>query len=432
MKNTDMIQNLIDFIYQSPTSFHATYTTVNILENYGFKKLSLSENWHLKRNSKYYLTSNNSALIAFITGSGSLSKNGFRIIASHLDSPGFRIKPEPEIIQSEKYLKLNTEVYGGPILNTWLDRPLAIAGRISCRTDNPLQPRTELVNINKPLLTIPNLAIHLNSKVNKGVELNRQKHLLPLLSMIGDEFNKDNYILEILSEESEISADKILDFDLYLYEYEKGRTAGLNNEFISPGRLDDLSMVYSSILSLIEAERNNSTQVMVLFDNEEIGSMTKQGADSPLLINTLERMAISLGYTREDYFCALDNSFMISADMAHAVHPNYIEKHDPTNKNYLNKGPVIKISANQKYTSDSDSIAVCKELCNIAEVPYQTFVNRSDQRGGSTIGPVSASQLPLRSVDIGNPLLAMHSIREMAGTEDFLNINRLFEIFYNI
>ncbi len=431
-KNTDMIQSLIDFIYQSPTSFHATYNTADILENNGFKKLSLSERWRLKRNSKYYITSNNSALIAFITGSESLNQNGFRIIASHVDSPGFRIKPEPEIIESEKYLKLNTEVYGGPILNTWLDRPLAIAGRISCRTDNPLEPRTELININKPLLTIPNLAIHLNSDVNKGVELNRQKHLLPLLSIVEVDSNKDNYILRMLSEESGTSINKIMDYDLYLYEYEKGGTTGINNEFISSGRLDDLSMVYSSILSLIEADENKSTQVMVLFDNEEIGSMTKQGADSPLLINTLERLAISLGYTREDYFCSLANSFMISADMAHAVHPNYIEKHDPTNKNYLNHGPVIKISANQKYTSDSDSIAVCKELCNIAGIQYQTFVNRSDQRGGSTIGPVSASQMPLRSVDIGNPLLAMHSIREMAGTKDFLNINRLFKIFYNI
>lgn len=432
MKKTDRIQDLIDFIYQSPTSFHAVSQASEILQNSDFEKLSLTENWHLKRNSRYYITANNSALIAFITGSGSLSKNGFRIIASHVDSPGFRIKPEPEIVQSKRYLKFNTEVYGGPILNTWMDRPLAIAGRISSRTDNPLQPRRELININEPLLTIPNLAIHLNRDVNKGVELNRQKHLLPLLSMVGDEFNKDNYLLSLLSEKSGISINEILDFDLYLYEYEQGKTTGINNEFISSGRLDDLSMVYSSILSLIGSEENNSNRVMVLFDNEEIGSMTKQGADSPLLINTLERLAISLGYTREDYFCALANSFMISADMAHAVHPNYIEKHDPTNKNYLNQGPVIKISANQKYTSDSDSIAVCKELCNNAEIPYQTFVNRSDQKGGSTIGPVSASQLPLRSVDIGNPLLAMHSIREFAGTEDYLNIIKLFNVFYNI
>lgn len=432
MKKNDRIQNLIDFIYQSPTSFHAVSKTSNILERNGFERLNLSEIWYLKRNSKYYITSNNSALIAFVTGNGSLNKNGFRIVASHVDSPGFRIKPEPEIVQLKKYLKINTEVYGGPILNTWMDRPLAIAGRISCRTDNPLQPRTELVNINEPLLTIPNLAIHLNRDVNKGVELNRQKHLLPLLSMVGDEFNKDNYLLSLISEKSGFNINEILDFDLYLYEYEQGKTTGVNNEFISSGRLDDLSMVYSSILSLIESEKNSSTRVIALFDNEEIGSMTKQGADSPLLINTLERLAISLGYTREDYFCAIANSFMISADMAHAVHPNCIEKHDPTNKNYLNHGPVIKISANQKYTSDSDSIAVCKELCNNAGIPYQTFVNRSDERGGSTIGPVSASQLPLRSVDIGNPLLAMHSIRELAGTKDYLNIIKLFKVFYNI
>ncbi|MFP4660943.1 MAG: M18 family aminopeptidase [Halanaerobiales bacterium] len=432
MGKNEKIQELLDFIYQSPTSFHAVVESASILKDNGFQELDISESWLLELNSKYYITINNSALIAFKTGSGSISENGFRIIGSHVDSPGFRIKPDPEMVESGRYLKLNTEVYGGPILNTWLDRPLSLAGRLSCKSDNPLKPVTELVNINNAILTIPNLAIHLNSDVNKGVELNKQKDILPLLAMIEEDFKKDNFLLKLLAENTGINPEKILDFDLYLYEYEKGKVIGLNNEFISSSRLDDLSMVRASLESLIQAGENKSTRVAVLFDNEEIGSRTKQGADSPILANALERIAYKLGYTSEDYYRALANSFIISADMAHAVHPNFPEKHDPTNKNYLNNGPVIKISANQKYTSDSDSIVVIKELCRGGDIPFQSFVNRSDQKGGSTIGPVTSSQLPIRSVDIGNPLLAMHSIRELAGTEDYLNIIKLFDRFYNV
>ncbi|MEJ6951674.1 M18 family aminopeptidase [Natronospora cellulosivora (SeqCode)] len=426
----NMGNNLLDFINRSPSAFHAVESSVKMLRKAGFKDLDNGDNWYLKKGGKYFLTRNQSALIAFIIGTGNLRQEGFRLIASHTDSPGFRIKPAPEMIQ-DKYLKLNTEVYGGPILNTWLDRPLSIAGRLSLRSGNPLKPKIELVNFDRPILNIPNLAIHLNPKVNQGIELNKQKHLLPIVSMIEEEFNKNNFIKELISQEKGIKQEDILDFDLFLYEYEKGCISGLNNEFISSSRLDDLAMVYSSLSSLVNADQNQSTRVVVLFDNEEIGSKTKQGADSPFLRNALERISLSIGYSREEFFSALANSFMISADMAHAVHPNYIEKHDPSNKNYLNCGPVVKISANQKYTSDSESIAIFKELCRKADIPYQTFVNRSDQRGGSTIGPVSAGQIDIKSVDIGNPLLAMHSIRELIGLKDCIYIKKLFDEFYN-
>ncbi|AZO95154.1 M18 family aminopeptidase [Iocasia frigidifontis] len=431
-KSEVVIEELLDFIYHSPTSFHTVKNSADILKHNGFSELKANENWYLERNKRYYLNINDSAQIAFVTGSASLDRYGFRIIASHTDSPGFRIKPEPEMLNLKKYLKLNTEVYGSPILNTWLDRPLALAGRLSIATDNPFFPDTKLINVKRPILTIPNLAIHLNRDVNKGVEINKQKGLMPLLAMVTNKFEEKDFLFRFLAKEKDIRIEQIVDYDLFLYEYERGRVMGMNNEFISSSRLDDLALVYASIKALIDVERNKASRVMILFDNEEIGSMTKQGADSPFFTNVLERVAINLGYNREEFFCALSNSFMISADMAHAVHPNYNEKHDPTNKNYLNSGPVIKISANQRYTSDSDSIVVCKELCRRAQIPYQIFVNRSDQRGGSTIGPVSATQLPIRSVDIGNPLLAMHSIRELAGVDDFLNIVKLFNFFYGI
>lgn len=430
--NREIINDLLDFTYKSPTSFQATENLSTILRQNGFIELLETEEWSLEKIKKYFFKKNDSALIAFRTGNDDPARAGFRIIAAHSDSPGLKIKPAPELNEANQYLKLNTEVYGGPILNTWLDRPLAIAGRINYRGDNPLAPESRLININKAIAIIPNLAIHLNPEVNKGLELNRQKELLPLINMIEEDLEKENYLLSLISAESGIPAERILDFELYLYEYERGKLCGVNEEFISSGRLDNLAMVHAGLNSLLRAEVNNSTQLLVVFDNEEVGSMTKQGADSPFLANTLERISLSYSYSRESYFRSLANSFMISADMAHAVHPNYPEKHDPSNKNYLNGGPVIKISANQRYTSDSNSIAVCKELCRRAEIPYQIFVNRSDQRGGSTIGPVSASQLNVRSVDIGNPLLAMHSIRELGGVKDHHYVISLFDEFYNV
>ncbi|MFW6022437.1 MAG: M18 family aminopeptidase [Halanaerobiaceae bacterium] len=426
------INSLLDYINESPTAFHAAQKAAILLEKNGFKKLEPGKKWYLKKGEKYYIERNNSAVIAFIIGTGNLVRSGFRLIAAHTDSPGFRIKPQPEIIESKKYLKLNTEVYGSPILNTWLDRPLSMAGRLSLKTNNPLQPKLVLLDYKQPLMTIPNLAIHLDKDNNKEKKINKQKDLLPLVSIITDNFSRNNYLLKILAEKCCVSVEDILDFDMYLYDYQKAEIIGLNNEFISAGRLDDLAMVHSGLEALINSKENESTRVLVLFDNEEIGSMTRQGAFSPFLINNLERLAYNTGYTGEEFYCALENSFIISADMAHAVHPNYPEKHDPTNKNFINDGPVIKISANQKYTSDSNSIGVCHELCRISDIPFQIFVNRSDQTGGSTIGPVSSSQLAVRSLDLGNPLLAMHSIRELAGVDDHHYIIKLFKTFFNI
>jgi aspartyl aminopeptidase len=432
IEELEFARELIDFIYESPTAFHAVHTVKERLHNCGFKEVQEDKTWNLKKGGKYFVTKNDSAIAAFVVGNGNAEDYGFKIIGAHTDSPAFRIKPAPEMISEGNYIRLNTEVYGGPILNTWLDRPLAVAGRITVRSENILYPETRLVNIKKPILIIPNLAIHLNREINKGLELNVQRDTLPLLSHVNESLEKGNYLLNEIANELKIDASTIIDFDLYLYEYEKGSIIGLNNEFISSGRLDDLAMVHAGIEALCKVEAVQATNVMIAFDNEEVGSRTKQGGDSPFLSTVLERILISQGKGREDFFRALAKSFMISADLAHAVHPNMGEKHDPVNRPILNKGPVIKISANQSYTTDSNSDAVYEEICKKANVPMQKFLNRSDLAGGSTIGPISSTQLAIRSVDIGTPILAMHSIRELGGVLDHTYVTASFEEFYKL
>lgn len=431
-KELTLAQELIDFIYESPSAFHAAQTVKNMLLGNGFTEIKEEDRWKLEKNGKYFVTKNDSAVFAFTVGSSNITEKGFKIIGAHTDSPSFRIKPNPEITSENTYVKLNTEVYGGPILNTWLDRPLAIAGRVTVAGENALYPETRFVNINRPILIIPNLAIHMNREVNKGVELNRQKDTLPMLALVNEELEKGNYLLNTVAAELKIEAKEILDFDLFLYEFEKGRIMGLNNEFISSPRLDDLAMVHAGIKALIAAGSVGSTNIMACFDNEEVGSSTKQGADSELLSNILERIVLALGGDREDFFRAVSRSFMISADLAHAVHPNSGEKADPINRPLINKGPVIKLAANQSYTTDSNSAAVYELICKKAGVPVQRFVNRSDSPGGSTIGPISSTHLTMRSVDMGTPILAMHSIRELGGVMDHAYAVASFEEFYKV
>ncbi|WP_042332366.1 M18 family aminopeptidase [Desulfosporosinus orientis] len=423
-------QELLDFIHESPSSFHAVESIKKILVPQGFQELSFAEKWNLTKEGKYFVTHNNSALIAFVIGKGEPKQHGFRIIAAHTDSPSFRIKTLPEISVESHYLKLNLETYGGPILNTWLDRPLSIAGQIILRGKSHFQPQKKLINTDQPLLVIPNLAIHMNRKINEGMELNRQKDMLPLLAQITEDLQSKGAITHFLAKELECLPDDILDFDLFLYESDKGCFVGLQQEFISSPRLDDLAMIHAGTYSIAKAKPSLTTQILACFDHEECGSTSKQGAASPLLSNVLERILLAQAKDREDYFRALDHSFLISADMAHALHPNSTEKHDPIHHPILNGGPVIKINANQSYTTDAESAAVFKSLCQSVNVPVQTFFNRSDERGGSTIGPISSQHLPIRSVDIGNPILAMHSVRELGGVKDHLAVTKVFNAFY--
>ena len=438
MKNA---QGLLEFINSSKTAFQAAYEIKERLDKSGYQELHECDEWKLEKNGKYYVMKNNSAVIAFEVGSGDIEKDGFRLIGAHTDSPGFRIKPNPEMSVEGHYVKLNTEVYGGPILSTWFDRPLSIAGRVTLKGENPFKPEVRLLDLNKPVLIIPNVAIHMNRSVNDGYAYNKQKDTLPLLTVKDEDaesvrfakekLEKDGYLLNLIAEELKINTNDILDFDLFLYEYAEGCFTGLNNEFISAGRLDDLWMVYAGLRALLDSNKIAATKVLVALDNEEIGSLTSQGANSSILDTILERIALGLSKNREEYKRALSSSVMISSDLAHAIHPNYTEKCDPTNKPLLGMGPVLKIAASGSYSTDGYASAIFKGICEKSGVPCQVFVNRSDLRGGTTIGPITASKLNIPVIDMGAPLLSMHSIRELASVKDNEYTIKAFTEFFN-
>lgn len=426
------INGLMNFLDASVCNFFAVDTLSQILVEEGFVYLDPKKRWELVPGGKYFITKNDSALFAFIVGEGTAS-DGYKIISAHSDSPGFRIKPNCEIVCDGNIVKLNTEVYGGPILYTWFDRPLSIAGRVIVRGSNPLAPETLLVKWDEPLLTIPHLAIHFNRSVNEGNPLSKQKDMLPVLGKVEEKSQAKGLVLNMVAGKLGIRPDDILDYDLSLYDTTKATLVGLNEEFITSGRLDDLSMAHAAVNALLESEEGmKMTKIMAIFDNEETGSGTKQGAASPVLMNLLKRINSQLGGDEEDYLRAIDNSFMISADNAHGVHPNYVEKQDPTNHPVLGGGPVIKINANCKYMTDADSAAVFKTICEKADVPCQYFVNHSDVAGGSTLGNILTSQIDLRGVDMGAALWAMHSVRETASVADHLATIKAFTKFYDL
>lgn len=408
----------MSFLDNSPCNFLAVKTIKNELDNAGFRELKACDSWSTKPGEKYYVIKNDSAIFAFIVGSESIADSGFKIIAAHSDSPCFRIKPKAEIKSEGGIIKLNTEVYGGPILYTWFDRPLSVAGRVILKGDTPLLPETKLIKVDRPILVIPHLAIHFNRGVNEGNPLSKQKDMLPILGIIDDSIEKDNILLKLIAKELNVNIEDILDFDLLIYDTEKAIRAGINEEFILAGRIDDLSMVHAGLTALLESNDTARTRVLAIFDNEETGSGTKQGAGSPVLKNIFKRLIISSGGTEEDYYRAIAHSFMLSADNAHAYHPNYPEKYDITNHPAMGGGPAIKINANCKYMTDAYSSAIFKEICNKAKVPVQYFVNHSDVAGGSTLGNILTSQMDIAGVDIGNPIWAMHSVRETGSVDD--------------
>lgn len=415
-------RELIKFIEKSPTGFHAVKTMEDILDREGYIKLEEGERWELVPQEKYYTTRNGSALIAFTLPAEELK--GFRIIASHSDSPSFKIKENPEILVENQYVKLNTEGYGGMICAPWLDRPLSVAGRIAVKENGKIA--TRLVNIDRDLLLIPNLAIHMNRDVNNGYKYNPQKDLLPLF---GEAASKGKF-QTILAEAAGVREEDILGHDLFLYNRQKGTIWGADEEFVSIGRLDDLQCAFASLKGFLEGPKEKYGAVHCVMDNEEVGSGTKQGAASTFLYDVLLRIQLGLEGNYEDYLRCMAGSFMISADNAHGVHPNYTEKADPVNRPYLNKGIVIKYSANQKYCTDGFSAAVFKDVCSRAGVPFQTFTNRSDMPGGSTLGNISMSQVSVNAVDIGLPQLAMHSPYETAGVEDTDYFIRAAKVFF--
>ena len=427
-----MIDRLLKFLDASPVTFLAAKQLSDALSQAGFRRLDPCEPLgKVKAGDQFFVTKNDSSVYAFRLGRKPMAEAGFRMICAHCDSPTFHIKPNAEIACEGGLVKLNTEVYGGPIMSTWFDRPLTLAGRVIVKGDTALSPRTLLLHVKRPLLQISNLAIHFNRQVNDGVKLSKQKDMLPLLGIITDELEKGNLLMNVICGELDVKPADVLDFDLYLADATPACTFGVHDEFISSGRLDDLSMCYAGLEALLAAPSGDTTQVLAIFDNEETGSQTKQGAGSPFLASLLKRIALSQSGTEEAFYQAVERAFMVSADNAHAWHPNYPEKYDLTNHPVLGGGPVIKFNAAQKYASDAVSAAVFAEVCREAGVPCQRFVNHSDVAGGSTLGNILASSIPLRGVDMGNAILAMHSCRETGSVADHEYCVRAFTRFFS-
>ena len=418
-------RQLFDFIDNSPSPYHAVDYLMKMLSENGFTQLSERDKWKgsLKPGGKYFTVRNYSSVIAFeVPQSGEINFSGFNITAAHSDSPTFKVKEISEMKVEGNYTKLNVENYGGMIMSTWFDKPLSIAGRLIVKTADGIAAR--LVNIDRDFCVIPNLAIHMNREINNGYKFNTQKDLLPLIG------NENASLSKILAETAGVSESDIISSDLFLYNRQKGAFFGADNEYILSPKLDDLQCAFAVMDSLIKSGKSSAVKLAAVFDNEEVGSGTKQGAGSTFLFDTLMRVNHALGGDDEDLIRRLSDSFMVSCDNAHALHPNYPEKMDPTNRNFMNKGPVIKFNANQKYTTDGISAALFKSVCEKAGVKYQTFHNRSDMAGGSTLGNISNAHVSLNTVDIGIPQLAMHSSCETAGAFDTLDTVKALKCFY--
>lgn len=428
MDDVKVAEDLLKFIDFSVSPFHAVKASEDILKEAGFSELLTTKEWQLKPGGKYFTQVYGSTLIAFTIGEN--PRNRLRIAAAHTDFPCLRIKPAASLAENG-YGKLNVEVYGGMILNTWLDRPLSVAGKVVLAGKDAFSPKTKYIDIKRPLLTIPNLAIHMNRKVNEGVELNRQKDMLPLATMLPKELKDTDFFADLLAKELACEKEEILSYELTVYPTENGCVFGFAEEFISSPRLDNLTAVKGCLDGLLEGKCPDGINIIALFDNEEVGSRTKQGAGSLVLPQIIERIYETLGYSRQAYFADIAGGFMLSVDVAHAMHPNMPEKNDITNKPILNGGVALKVAASQSYAGDAEAVAVIRGLCQEAELSYQYFVNRSDITGGSTLGSIASSLLPMRTMDIGIPILAMHSARETMGLKDQATLKKLLCVFFS-
>ena len=434
-----MIERLLKRLDRSTCNFLAVDTIVNELEAAGFRSLRQKDKWQISRGGKYYIKKNDSAVFALIAGEGPVSDNGFHIISAHSDSPCFKIKPNAEIYGEGGVVSLNVEKYGGGILYTWFDRPLSISGRVMLKGKDALHPETRLVDLKRPVAVIPHLAIHFNRAVNEGNPLSVQKDMKPVIGYFSREeiagFKSNGGVVKALvASDLGISPTDIIDYELCLYPLEKASLVGMKNEYFQSARIDDLSMAFAGLEAFLgtAASPAQATRVLAVFDNEETGSGTKQGAASPVLRDIMERFVRLLdGDDPQNFYRAIANSFMISADDAHAWHPNYNEKYDPTNHPVIGGGPVVKINANCKYMTDAEGAALFRTLCAEAGVECQYFVNHADVAGGSTLGNISSSQFDLRGVDMGNAIWAMHSARETAGVSDHLDTVKVFSRFFS-
>ena len=426
----DTVQKLFTFIEESPSQYHAVDTMRKHLEAAGYEQLLESGAWKLKSGGKYYVIRSGSSLIAFrIPAQDSQNYCGFQIVASHSDSPSFKIKTNPEMNVEEHYVKLNVEKYGGMLCAPWFDRPLSVAGRLIVKENNRLV--TKLINVDRDLVMIPNLAIHMNRAINEnGAPIDNQKHLLPILGTLNEYLNKDTTFMDLLSKEIGVDAKDILDYDLCMYNLDQPELVGFTEEFISAPRLDDITSVCALIHGLVESKNSDRVNLVCLFDNEEIGSLSKQGADSTLPSVIIGKIWQAFGKNQIDCMSDISDGLMLSVDVAHAYHPNYPGTQDITNYPIMNGGFILKTASNQSYTWDCESMASLIALCQQENIPYQRFAKHSNTKGGGTIGSIISSHLPMRTADIGVGLLAMHSSREMMGKDDQIGLTHFAKAFF--
>ncbi len=433
MSARQQVQNLLDFIDASPSPWHAVNSVEARLAAFRFVKLDETVQWDLQPGGRYYVIRDDSSIVIFVQGQKPLVETGFKIIGAHTDSPGLRIKPNAGM-GSDGLLRLGVEIYGGPILATFTDRDLSLAGRISYKDDkNAIVSR--LVNFDRPLLRLPNLAIHMNRAVNEdGLKLHKQNELPLILSVLAEECLPQAYFSQILQQQTACEAERILSWDMAVYDTQKGAFWGAENEFYADSQLDNLASCHAALQALLDDAvlENDHTLVCAFFDHEEIGSESNKGADGSFLADVLQRIALATEKNKDDFARALAKSFMISADMAHAYQPNFPLAYDAEHKVAVNKGPVIKVNANHRYSTESISQALFVDWCEQAGVPYQKYSHRTDLACGSTIGPITSARLGIRSVDVGNPLWAMHSIRESAGVLDHGYMIRVLKKFLSV
>lgn len=428
------VLDLIAYLDASPTPYHAVAETARRLEAAGYRALREVDSWDLDAGDRCYVTRGGGSLIAFEVGRDDMADAGLRVVAAHTDSPNLRVKPLPDV-KAHGYRQVAVEPYGGVLLHTWLDCDLGLAGRVSIAAGE--EPRTVLVNFDRAVARIPSLAIHLHREVRtEGLRLNEQSHLPPLTGLKDGAELAAMLVEEIRTAgEDPVEADDILGFDLMFYDLQGAAVGGFANDFLFSGRLDNLASSHAALAALIGAGEHGGdaafTRVVALHDHEEVGSRSAEGAGGPFLYDVLDRLTThTSGGDAESRTRAIARSFLVSADMAHAVHPNYADKHEPGHRPLIGGGPVLKVNAGLSYATDSTSQAMFASVCRRADVPLQHFVTRSDSGCGSTIGPITATRLGLRTVDVGNPMLSMHSAREMAGTADVEPMIRVLRTFF--
>lgn len=426
---TNAVSRLLKLSEASVSPYHAALSAAAQLEEAGFIQLPQTAPWRLQRGGAYYTVCFGTTLIAFTIGSDFCPGDDLRVSAAHIDWPCLHIKPSPEQ-SSGGCCKLNIEPYGGMIFSSWMDRPLSVAGTVVLADADPFYPTTRSIQFTEPLLTIPNLAIHMNRDVNRGTEINANRDMQPLLRTVADGWSRDGYFLDLLANRLGVDAEDILSYDLCVYCAERGCLIGAEQDLLSAPRLDNLTSVSACLYGIIEGVRDSGINVAVLYDHEEIGSKTKQGADSTTLSMLLEKISLALDLTRAEYLDLLMSGMLLSCDVAHAVHPNHAELSDASCRAYLNRGVVLKMNHNQRYPTDAAGIGRILGLCRREEIPHQCFMNRADLAGGGTIGAYASSQLGMCTIDCGVPILAMHSARELMGVQDQDALERLIAGYY--